>query len=729
MALILHLTDLHLGHRGGSEPLGDYKSDFVPASERVSRYNVLIATLTALGEHLRANGETLDAIVISGDITYAHAVDGFATLDLALSSLGSSLPSPERIVVVPGNHDVKWGTAPSSPERYAEFLTHTRNRGYITPFLDGIDVPVSLGCAAVSHELLIDSEAIQIVALNSANYCGTIEPLAHIKDTEVKAICSRIDVKESEALLKELDALRLFDVARFSPQQFGAVGARLRSFSPTTETPRIRMAVLHHQITSVSTTEEVKPFESIVNAGALREFLLSNEFDVIVHGHKHVGGVFWDVLSNPQSGESRRVLVISGSTVGGIDSARGEVCRLIRIASGTAAPAVTVWRIPAVDSGVRLSLPTPRSFPLWDRTGISQLSVNATKVISATSIDVVYDQLLAYFQERAGRDITRNLVCEIDIAPPAGTLPANYPEIPGRVGTARNEWLQQLVRWWQRPGMALDNPWSFTHGERIYRHNGHDHDQLKMAIEAIHRKLDTSRAVISLVGPESDAWNTDREAPSFCSVQFLVVEREKALRLNCIAYFRKQEMRYWWPVNVAEMVHLQEQVLAELRPRHPNIQAGSIITFSAIAVADNAIPKVAVPIIDRLLDEDANSVWQLAYALVWRSHPERDRIVGKWNELLENLLPPAKANPDGEPIAVRGLQELIKDVDRFRQLHPASPIQDVYNALDSLFQTNKAYALETRASPDQTRRYRWRKDCQRIVARLSKAVEDCWTAD
>ena len=53
---------------------------------------------------------------------------------------------------------------------------------------------------------------------------------------------------------------------------------------------------------------------------------------------------------------------------------------------------------------------------------------------------------------------------------------------------------------------------------------------LPKAIEAIQKKLDTSRAVISLIEPVSDAWNTEREAPSFCSVQFLVVERERERR-------------------------------------------------------------------------------------------------------------------------------------------------------------------------------------------------------
>jgi 3',5'-cyclic AMP phosphodiesterase CpdA len=112
VALILHLTDLHLGTTG-LDPLDDYKSDFVPISERVTRHSVLASTLSALSRHLTENNYTIDAILISGDVTYANGIEGFEALAATLEILGDQLPPPERIVVVPGNHDVKWGTEPS----------------------------------------------------------------------------------------------------------------------------------------------------------------------------------------------------------------------------------------------------------------------------------------------------------------------------------------------------------------------------------------------------------------------------------------------------------------------------------------------------------------------------------------------------------------------------------------------------------------------------------------
>jgi hypothetical protein len=72
VALILHLTDLHLGN-AADDSLGDYKSEFAPIGERVTRQKVLHSTLTALTRHLGEAGEQLDAVVISGDISYANA--------------------------------------------------------------------------------------------------------------------------------------------------------------------------------------------------------------------------------------------------------------------------------------------------------------------------------------------------------------------------------------------------------------------------------------------------------------------------------------------------------------------------------------------------------------------------------------------------------------------------------------------------------------------------------
>jgi 3',5'-cyclic AMP phosphodiesterase CpdA len=724
VALILHLTDLHLGS-AADDSLDDYKSELVPIGERVTRQKILHATLAALSRHLTETAQTLDAIVISGDITYANASDGFEALAGTLNTLGDRLPPPECVVVVPGNHDVKWRTGPSTPERYANFLTYVRGRGYITPLLDGIDIPP---LDTDRHQLLLDGKKVQIVPINSANYCGVSAPFRHLSNDQWKAIEAVPGVPYLPLLEREISALRCYDAARIAPQQLQALGAMIDSDRTTGKSGGIRIALIHHHLLPVSTSEEVKPFESIVNLGALRNFLLAHEFDIVLHGHKHASNIFWDTMTSFQpSGDetSRRILVISGSTLGAAEAPRAEVCRLLKLDATTTAARVTVLRVPAIDPGGRIKALESTCFPLWDESGASRRETADAKLISGDSFDVVYDKLLAFFEGRGVRDSTHNLICEISTPPGKGTLPAHYPTIPGREGPEREEWLRQLVKWWQRPGTTLDNPVGFTHGQRIYKLAGQDHDQLKVAVDAIRQKLDTSRAIISLVGPGTDDWSSKDEAPSFCSVQFVIVRRKAKLCLSCVAYFRKQEMRYWWPVNIGELVQLQQLALEKLRLQHHDLLPGPIITVSAIAVASDSIPKVAVPIVDRLLDEDPDMLWQLAYSLVWPQYPDRDRMQKKWAELLDNLLPPAKPDPDGVPVAIKGLQELITDVERFGRIHSANPINDVRDALKTLLQTNRAYASDTRVDIEQERHDTWRRDCEQIVARLRASIERC----
>lgn len=724
MALILHLTDLHLGNAADNS-LDEYKSEFVPIEERVTRQKVLHSTLTALARYLGETGEKLDAIVVSGDITYANASDGFEALAGTLDILGDRVPPPERILVVPGNHDVQWHTKPSSPERYANFVTYVRGRGYVTPLLDGVD---KLPVQANSHQLILDGGRIQIVPINSTNYCGVLAPFKYMSDDQWAAIEAFPNVPNLSLLQKEINALRSYDAARLTPQQLQALGTIIESAGVPREPGRIRIAVLHHHLLPVSASEEVKPFESVVNLGALRSFLLAHEFDIVLHGHKHASNIFWDTMTPFRSSgneSSRRILVISGSTLGATEGPRAEVCRLLSLDATTTAPRLVVKRVPAIEPGGRIKTLEHTFFPLWDDSDASQRDAAEAKFISGESFDVVYDKLLALFEGRNVRDTTHNLICEILTPPSTGTLPKNYPTIPGREGTEREDWLRQLIKWWQRPGTPLDNPVGFTHGQRIYKLNGQDNDQLKIAVEAIKHKLDTSRAIISLVGPGTDVWSSKNEAPSFCSVQFVVVRRNDRLYLSCVAYFRKQEMRYWWPVNIGELAQLQQQALERLGLEYRDLLPGPIITVSAIALASDSIPKVAVPIVDRLLDEDPDMLWQLAYSLVWPQYPRRDRVEKKWIELLDNLIPPTKPDPDGVPVAIKGLQELIKDIDRFSRIHVGSPINEVQDALNALLQTNRSYAADTRTEIEQQRHDTWRKECIQIVSRLRDSIERC----
>ena len=141
MGLILHLSDLHLSPPDERETVGDHKINVIPLADRVRRTSLIRTTLRELGRALDKGNRRLDAIVISGDVTYQGRADGFALLPRTLAELGPALPEPAQILIVPGNHDVQWYTAPSSPARYAQFL-ELRRHGYRTPLLEGIDFDV-----------------------------------------------------------------------------------------------------------------------------------------------------------------------------------------------------------------------------------------------------------------------------------------------------------------------------------------------------------------------------------------------------------------------------------------------------------------------------------------------------------------------------------------------------------------------------------------------------------
>src|SRR5262249_4945400 len=142
--------------------------------DRVTRLRLLRDTLKALPGWLADNNEKLDAIIITGDVTTRGRPQGFGELTGLLSELGRALPEPKHIVIVPGNHDVAWGTPSGSPERYSTFIEGVRTAGYVTPLLDGIDYNDDRP-RPTNSPILVGND-FAVAAINSADMCGVMEP-------------------------------------------------------------------------------------------------------------------------------------------------------------------------------------------------------------------------------------------------------------------------------------------------------------------------------------------------------------------------------------------------------------------------------------------------------------------------------------------------------------------------------------------------------------------------
>jgi 3',5'-cyclic AMP phosphodiesterase CpdA len=711
MALILHLTDLHLGDAGNGQEMDDHKLGLIPHDERVSRTLLIRNTLRQLRVQCVQNSETLDAVVVSGDITKNNDPGGYAEFSSVLEELGDQLPPPRRILVVPGNHDVAWETAPSSVARYVNFIEYVRSKGFITPLLDGVDEAKD---HAEKNLLRLDEGAVEVVALNSSNYCGTrvlppIPPSGFIPASDARG-------NDEPA-----------DLARVSPWQLESWATYFAQTDSSTEEstkPFLRIAVLHHQLLPVTSREELKPFESLINLGTFRYFLRAHNFHTVLHGHKHASTVYWDHISPPgQSGPhpsiAHKVLVISGTTVTR-GSSEVEVARLLRFVPGNA-PRCEIRRLEGVEPGAKVVLTPKISFPFW--AGSDYEGRGLHNVVTGRNIDEVYERLLFLIEDRADHGVLHDVYSAIQQAPLELHIPKAYPPIPESYPEARDTWFSEQVNWWQRPASRLNVP--FTHGGRIFHYRGDHVNQLETCIRVLRKKVGTSRAFICLYDPLSDAREDGLKpkAPHFSSMQFWIDEEEGWPRLNCIGYFRKQEIRYWWSVNVGELARLQNHVHSALLSTIEGLRLGKLATFTSIVYAGSSYPRVAVPLIDRLLDQESTAVWKLAHVLAYPSSDKRLALCAQWDLVLSDLIPQLEPDPNGVPLPIVGLSELTDEVDRLSRFCQNPTMAEVSDLLITLRDANVRYAADLeKHDPTPATHKAWAQRCGDLVGKLRNQI-------
>lgn len=194
----------------------------------------------------------------------------------------------------------------------------------------------------------------------------------------------------------------------------------------------------------------------------------------------------------------------------------------------------------------------------------------------------------------------------------------------------------------------------FVHGTRLRRYGGKI-DQIERIKKLLKHKAST-RALAVLVDPFRD-FTADGSGEEFASFSLVEFKRRNLgngrSSVEVIAFYRAQEFARWWPINVAELRSLQIEVC-----RHLNFDPGRITTIAADARTHSRSPtQVAMPIVDRWLDQAPERLHALANALVQkgaRNDKERAALAG-WGRCLTELEDVAKNyNPDGVPVAVEG---------------------------------------------------------------------------
>lgn len=714
MGLILHLSDLHLSPPAAYQVLGDHKIDVIPLGQRLQRTDLIRSTLRELGRALMREGRQIDAVVVSGDISYQGTPEGFELFAEVIDELGPSAVPPERILLVPGNHDVQWYTASSTPERYSSFV-RLRESGYRTALLEGIDIDGSGNLIGEARPPVIEAAdgSFVLLGINSANHCG----VERVPSSEVRAAVEALSSKapgdsDLRLVLDDWRARGRFDIARVDADQRRYASEALERLAPS---DAVRIAALHHQLLPVSTDEEVKPFEALTNLEEVREFLAANNIEVVLHGHKHVDHVYEDRY-RPQlqtlSHRVQRLLVCSAGTVGLGQTAQGALAKLIEVDAGrSAARRLRIVGIPGHRSGVPINLRDLQ----WSSYLVGSADHNDTGVLLGSSAEAVHEQLLDLIEN--GGLLPSPLICQVQQGATALRMPQSYPAISGDA-TRDGEWFRRMTRLWQREtpirGMG------FNHGARIRRYRG-ELNQLEEAINVLEKNPSTSRGLLVLIDPIRDRASEQLDQyPAFCMAQLFIADD----RVHVNAYFRKQEMIYWWPINLAELADLQQAAIQGLAERGHPYGAGRITTVTAIPVVAKRTPRVAVPRVDQLADEEPGALTRMALAVTAHEVPSRASYFYRWPEIIDDWLPGEVSAADGDPVPVFGLNALAETLaDVAATYEESNRLERLVDLLKRIHSLNAQYANVARSRPaNGITHSQWSAEVRPLVDRLLAEV-------
>lgn len=252
---VLHITDPHFA-------LGTKRDQHVWRLEDETDHNghtLSTAIKGALGE------QTIGAVVITGDLTFMGSSEEYNAAKLSLNRLLGLLDlSPDHLIVIPGNHDIQWGTDTAyQADAKVETAPAKAKENYIQFYKDMFAHAPSPHLAMGRRLLLPCGISLEIAALNSSSLKTGKDFLAGM---------GRIE----EAAFEEVR---------------NGLGWPSPSMSVATPTAALRMLAIHHHL---AVTEDVEPaagyphgYGMAVDAVRIQRLAAENRVQLALHGHKH----------------------------------------------------------------------------------------------------------------------------------------------------------------------------------------------------------------------------------------------------------------------------------------------------------------------------------------------------------------------------------------------------------------------------------------------------------
>lgn len=284
---ILVISDLHIQPDQRLPGGIDNKTEFGIFNEALpDNINIFFDTLDKVFRDV-PEVDLPRAVIVSGDLVEKGGLaehKGKNEFDVArefLKKLANKLGiREEKIIVVPGNHDVDWSSGnPVTDQRsrfdkYIKAVEDFQSPGFENDQLTPKKVllkNIKHGCYDVEILLLISPTYSGTANADNEKHMNKILDVLNLEDKEVEQqIRHKIEHQKDR-----------LDIAAIGRHQRTYIREQSSDVDNT-----IRIAVMHHHLLP-DTQLEIANFEAVIDSGKVLEDLVEYDFDLVLTGHKH----------------------------------------------------------------------------------------------------------------------------------------------------------------------------------------------------------------------------------------------------------------------------------------------------------------------------------------------------------------------------------------------------------------------------------------------------------
>lgn len=291
---IFQIGDIHYDRLCAATTLNDPKDPRPPGGIKTAfERNLAPIVAQSLSAQLKSHPEAI--VAICGDLTTAgdraHYRSALNYIQAIMSPIAGepALIDPDRIHLVPGNHDVDYKTGGSMP------CTDDLGTDRFTHLQDDIDrsdfsSPLTQGTRTSTYTR--NQANIQLTSINTCRACGTPRelPALNLTDPLYELIAAHLKIDKSALLSAVKDAAtssprpgEILDIPLLHPDDLHELQQAVLQ-SPSRHLP---VFLAHHGFLP-QVINRINVYTEMVNGGQVRESLLKlGRPSVYLHGHVH----------------------------------------------------------------------------------------------------------------------------------------------------------------------------------------------------------------------------------------------------------------------------------------------------------------------------------------------------------------------------------------------------------------------------------------------------------